>query len=195
MNTKLKIAAFVGTAALLSACSSTSITPEDIVTSYSDGYNKIDTLAVGLVDPDTGTLLTTRTAEANIPSDGTVTYKGYIAGELDATGGIVGDLTLVADFETPSISGTAENFYHEVDGAYTGTLTATGGVLDAGAPGGTSQVSATLNGTLTNGETVNITSIGLEGQFLGADAEAIGGDAVGTVGAMLLLPGAFVAER
>lgn len=133
------------------------------------------------------------TSDINSSANGS--YSGYVGGDLNGDG-LVGTLTVDANFVAGTASNTATDFQHETDGAYAGTLTGAG-VIQPTAPAGTPQISTTLAGDLSNNGTDYATSIALDGSFIanGADPTgAIAGTADGTVGAALLM-GIFSAEK
>jgi len=200
MTFTLKIAGSLALIGALTACGSNGSddTPPPTTggpvtyTNFADISADADALSSTYVEDD-GTLLATRTLEAELPTTGAVEYNGFVSVSDTANDSLVGQIALTADFVTTDISGTASNFIHEVDGEYTGTLSATG-TVSAAAPVGVTQFSATLEGDLTNAATVHGTTIALEGDFLGTDYRAIGGEALGLVGADFM-SGNFAAEQ
>ena len=202
MNNAFKLAAAVGLATLVSGCGGSSTGEE------TSSYVSLSTSALAMADPyvdSDGNLKDGVVARTDVPVVGSANYAGYIGGELTPAGGgdaagIVGELALNANFGTGVVTGSATNFQHETDGAYTGTLTADG--TSAISFGGTNldedTLGATLSGTLSNGGTNYATDIALDGVFIGgvgaAAPDAVAGYADGTVGTAILL-GAFVAEQ
>lgn len=90
-----------------------------------------------------------------------------------------------------TITGAADNFQHETDGAYTGKLhVAAGNILPGPTAADEDTIAVDLTGTLANAGVLYDTEINLDGSFMGhAGAEtpdAIGGAAVGTVGGSFL---------
>ena len=195
MTFTLKIAGSLALIGALTACGSNGSddTPGGPVTytNFADISADADALSGTYVEDD-GTLLATRTLEAELPTTGAVEYNGFVTGDVGGSS-LVGQIALTADFDGDAISGTASNFIHETAGDYTGTLDATGAV-SATAPVGVPQFSATLEGDLTNAGTIHATTIALEGDFLGTDYGAIGGEALGLVGADFV-SGNFAAEQ
>lgn len=150
-------------------------------------------MAAGTVDLATGDLFpgVTKTDPGDLPASGSATYEGFVAGEVGGAG-LIGALTLRTVFGTPgSVSGTADNFLHETNGAYGGTLAVSGSVSPT-AP--ISQITASADGTLSNLGTDYPTQIFLNGNFIGTDYGAVAGEATGKVGAGDF-GGGFVAER
>ena len=73
-------------------------------------------LVAGIVDLDTGEVLATE--RQFLPTTGTATYTGYVGGDV-AGDTLIGELSLTANFTGGgTVEGTATNFQHEVDGAY-----------------------------------------------------------------------------
>jgi hypothetical protein len=196
MYSKTTYLALVGAVALLAGCSSSN---DDEDTAFTTLTDEATTMAAGLVDLDTGAALAAE--RTNLPDSGSVTYTGFVGGEVDGAG-LVGELTLNTTFaaaDTGSVTGSATGFEHETDGAYTGTLDVIGGVIfDGGTPSDADVLSADLNGDLQNGGMTYATDITLDGSFFGGtdngsdDPTAVGGAAFGTVG-MESFDGAFVA--
>lgn len=139
----------------------------------------------------------TPATEQQIPDTGGATYNGFVAGDV-AGSRLIGELTVDTNFLVNTIDSSATNFYHENDGAYTGTLTGTG-VLDQS--GTVSQISTNLDGDLTNGGVVYDTSIALEGDIIANGSDPIGavaGFADGSLdsgGGTDIFTGVFAAER
>lgn len=191
MLRKLPLLALAGSVAVLAACS-------DGQTAYEALDDDVAAAAAGLIDPATGALLAD--ARTDLPSSGTAAYAGFVSGEVDGAG-LIGELDLEVTFAPGSngtLTGTADSFEHEADGAYAGTLTLTGGnILPNAGPTGEDLVAGDLEGTLTNGGADYVTTIGLDGSFLGgagtAVPDAIAGGATGTVGADAF-EGIFVAN-
>ncbi len=114
------------------------------------------------------------------------------------TGYLVGDIALAANFDTESVSGTATNFAGEVGGQAV-TLSGTLDTANSNSPNlvssstttapiigtiTTTALVANMRGTLT--ESINNQSsdveLGLQGAFVGPNANAIHGPAVALVG-------------
>ena len=199
MHSKATNLALVGAVALLAGCSSSSSNDEDVNPSFTALAEDATAMAASLVDFDTGAALAAE--RTNLPESGSVTYTGFVGGEVDGAG-LVGELTLNATFapsDTGSVTGSATGFEHETDGAYTGTLDVTSGVIfDGGTPSNADVLSVDLNGDLQNGGMTYATDITLDGSFFGGadngsdNPTAVGGAAFGTVG-MESFDGGFVA--
>ena len=145
---------------------------------------------------------------ASIPTSGKYVYDGYLSGgrgeTLDAlTDTTTGDLKLSVEFGISSddISGSASNFCDEDGALMTGSLTFSTGDLDRGA-NITSDITLTLtvSGRLTGADTNTLDFSGdLEGDMLGTNYNALGGDALFNVsensGTSEYFTGIFIAER
>lgn len=135
---------------------------------------------------------------ADIPDSGSSVYQGFVSGEV-AGSDLIGELTITAAFAAGNgtVDSEATNFYHETNGAYTGTLTGTG-ILVQAPPMGVSQVQTDIDGTLSNGGTDYMTAIALEGSVIANGADPVGaiaGTADGNVGVDFFDDGVFSAER
>ena len=188
MKNELKIISIVGVAAVLAGCEPLPIVDPGL-TSYTEVNDAMAVMAADYVgvDPTPWADITAAT--------GTATYNGFVGGDI--SGGtltdnrLVGELTLEVDFEAgiDELSGTADNFYGDINGQYSGTLTVSGDIATEGHP-----IIGKLNGTLSNGGTDYLTSILIDGEFLGATSpDAVGGWAIGEVGDSWF-EGDFVAE-
>jgi len=196
MYSKATNLALVGAVALLAGCSSSN---DDEDTAFTTLADEATTMAAGLVDFDTGAPLAAE--RTNLPDSGSVAFTGFVGGEVNGAG-LVGELTLNATFaaaDSGSVTGNATGFEHETDGAYTGTLDVTSGVIfDGGTPSDADVLSVDLNGDLQNGGMTYATDITLDGSFFGGadngsdDPTAVGGAAFGDVGTESF-DGAFVA--
>ncbi len=197
------LVAFSASAALLAGCSNNSsddgTTTTQNYTSFAEIQPDAATMQSTYTDPN-GTLLMwiTRATEAQIPDTGGATYKGFVNLPL-SDGDLIGELTMVASFSAAagSIDSSATGFFHENNGAYTGTLTGTGALVQD-APPGVSQVSTALDGPLSNGGTDYTTSLALAGDIVANGADpygAVAGTADGNVGTDVFLGGVFAAER
>lgn len=148
------------------------------------------------------------TALADVPVSGSASYDGYLYGELangsDAiTDSVIGELTLSVDFDPDdtAFSGSVRDFIDADGGDLTGNLQISGGALDRS---GNAADDATIrrvaaDGVLTDaqGRALEI-GLKLEGDFLGSDHDAIGGEVLGSVttdGATQDFDGGFIAER
>jgi hypothetical protein len=196
MTTKLRIHFCVCFATTLSACGGgdANANEVDAVIDYTS-FVGIQTDATELTGPHisaNGILANAPSLEGDLPATGSVEYNGFVV--VSMTGyEMIGQLSIETDFATASVNGTAWNFIHEVNGAYTGTLSADG-MLTPGATAAIPQISATLEGALQNGGQIFSTAIALEGNFLGTDYLAIGGNADGFVGGEFA-SGIFAAEQ
>lgn len=141
-----------------------------------------------------------------VPTTGSATYSGFVFGDLsDGTvrDRLIGRLELETDFSASSASfnGTATDFVDADDAPLSGSLTVSGGHLNRdGNPASDATVlGVSLDGTLRDGDGVTTTlEVVLEGDFLGASADAIGGAALGraTVASESLdFDGGFIAAQ
>lgn len=122
---------------------------------------------------------------ASIPTTGSVQYQGFVfAGSADAatntiSDGLVGELTVDANFSNSSISGTASNFVTKSGAELSGALQVGTSLINRFSP---SQVAifAPMNGDLTrdNGDVYQVTST-IAGDFYGTAAQDIFGDVIG----------------
>jgi hypothetical protein len=196
MTVKMRIYFYICFATTLSACGGGDDSANDVdaVIDYTS-FGGIRTDATELSDQyisTNGTLAIATSLESDLPVTGSAVYSGFAIASM--TGPVmIGQLSIEADFATASINGTAWNFIHEINGAYTGMLTADG-LLTPGATSAIPQISATLEGTLQNNNQFFPTTIALEGYFLGAEYLAISGNADGFVGDEFI-SGIFAAEQ
>ncbi|KEO56510.1 hypothetical protein [Thioclava pacifica] len=200
MKTQVKYLVLAGAAAALAGCGGSGGTTLTTAPTYAQLLDRATTMAddTGVIDSNTGELIgTERTV---VPTSGTADYKGYVGGEVDG-GGFIGELTLTADFSGGgSVSGSATNFQHETNGAYTGALAMPSTGISANLAGD-QEFAGTLSGDLTNDGTVNATNIALTGYFFGGTDDALtqpttaAGYADGTVGGTLLNDGIFIATQ
>ena len=196
MTKLFKSVALLGAIAVIAGCSGSNNDPAD---NQSADFDELSAAAVAMaenfVDLDTGAPIAVE--RTDLPDDATAQYTGYVGGLL-GDDGFVGTLTLDVDFnpnDTGSITGSATDFQHQVDGAYTGTL-----LLNAGSilPG--QSLAGDLEGTLSNDGTDYATEIVLDGSFFGGAPvdvpTAVGGAAFGEVGVELdNFDGAFIAAN
>ncbi len=202
MNTRLKIGSKLSFALsfglVLSACGGSGSSDES--TSSYGTFDEIDadaTMAIGAyldgsVDLQSGVSVTDA---GNLPS-GSVAYTGFVTGTVDDAA-LIGTVALTANFATNAVAGSATDFFHETDGAYTGTLSGNG-LVNTAATGSTPQVTATLDGNLSNGGNTYATTLAFDGDFLtlgGIEATAIAGLVEGDVGGMTYDDGLFAAEN
>ena len=146
------------------------------------------------------------TALSDIPSSHTATYNGYAYGDLsngsDAiTDTLIGQLSLNISLTSSNatVTGTIDNFADDNDDAVTGTLTVSNGSFDrSGDPNADATFKANFTGTLTDNASRSLSVGGLlEGDFLGSDPDAIGGNLLGSVtvsGVTQDIDGGFIAE-
>ena len=185
MKHTIKYLALTGSVALLAACGGGG--GDSTVNTFAQLEADARAAATGYIDPDSGDFLAAE--RTSLPAAGSASYAGYVGGEVDGAG-LIGELSLDVTFaagDTGTITGSADSFQHETDGAYTGTLNLVGGqVLADQGLGGEDYVAGTLDGNLTNGGTVYATNIGLDGSFMGGTGtdtpDAIAGYALGNVG-------------
>ncbi|MDD8022273.1 MAG: hypothetical protein PHX82_04085 [Paracoccaceae bacterium] len=196
MKTKTKYIALAATVSLLAGCGGGSGDDTPTAPTYDDMLAAATADAAGIVDLDTGAVIATK--RQILPTTGSATYTGYVGGDV-AGDTLIGELSLTADFTgSGSVSGSATNFQHEVDGAYTGTLTMPATSIVANA--GDQEFAGTLSGTLANGGTDYATDVALTGNFVGGTdgtvvvPTAVAGSAIGLVGTDLL-SGAFIATQ
>jgi hypothetical protein len=147
------------------------------------------------------------TSLAAVPTTGGADFDGYVFGELandsdDITDSVIGALTLDVDFNATgaTFSGSATDFVGSDDTDLTGTLTVTGGELNRnGSPASDATIDVSLAGTLTDNAAHDLVfGFELEGDFLGSDYNAVGGEALGSVtvdGIDQDFDGGFIAER
>ena len=201
MTKLFKSVALLGAIAVIAGCSGSNNDPAD---NQSADFDELSAAAVAMaenfVDLDTGAPIAVE--RTDLPDDATAQYTGYVGGLL-GDDGFVGTLTLDVDFnpnDTGSITGSATDFQHQVDGAYTGTLVLNAGSILAGAPGDEDAIAGELSGTLSNGGTDYVSEIVLDGSFFGGAPvdvpTAVGGAAFGEVGVGLdNFDGAFIAAN
>lgn len=186
MKHTIKYLALTGSVAVLAACGGSGGGSGSTVNTFAQMEAEARAAADGYIDPDTGALLAAE--RTSLPAGGTASYEGYVGGEVDGAG-LIGELSLdvaFAPLDTATITGSASNFQHETDGAFTGTLALNNANVLPGAPGGADLLAGDLQGNLANGGTTYATDIALDGSFLGGTGtdtpDAIAGGAVGAVG-------------
>ena len=152
------------TAALLAGCGSTSSTttpppmPGPDYTSFAEIATDANPLLAEYVgDP--------AAAAADIPDSSSATYDGFISIPL-ADGELIGQLEMVVTFAAlnGTVASTADGFFHENNGAYTGEISGVG-TLSKSLVAGQPQVVSTLNGTLANGGIDYQTEVSLAGDI------------------------------
>ncbi|MBD3805268.1 MAG: hypothetical protein IE919_18820 [Thioclava sp.] len=169
MTTKITFIALAAAAATLSACGGGG-TSVNTAPTYLDLVTRAEAASAGIIDLQSGTI--TGTERTDLPDSGTATYSGYVGGDVQG-GRLIGELSLTASLasgDSGTVTGSATNFQHENNGAYTGTLQMTNGAIH---PGGTTSDPDTFTGDLTgdlvNGGTTYDTNLGLDGSFFGGD--------------------------
>ena len=150
---------------------------------------------------------TTYTTLSVVQTTGAVTYDGYLSGDLSNTSDavtdeVIGEMSLTVTFNNDAIvvTGDAYNFRDEDDVAMDGTLRLGSATFDRnGDPDVDATFTMTANGTLEDAQGNNLVfGTQLEGDFLGSNYDAIGGDALGRVthnGTNQDFDGQFIAER
>ena len=187
MTYRVTYLALAGSVALLAGCGGGG--SDSTVNTYAQMETDARALATGYIDPDTGAILPGAEERTNLPQSGQGSYEGYVGGDLEGEG-LIGELSMTVNFgvgDTGTITGTADNFMHETQGAYTGALNLQNGTIVTGGSGSVSDgVAGDLTGTLSNGGNTYDTEINLEGVFLGGSGtdvpDAMAGGAVGEVG-------------
>ncbi|MAQ36790.1 hypothetical protein BMI91_14770 [Thioclava sediminum] len=170
MNNKVTFIALAAAAATLSACGGSGTTVNTAPT-YAELVARADTAAAGVVDLSTGDVTGGRD---DVPNSGTASYTGYVKGDLDSGGTLIGELSLDANFSGGTVTGSATNFQHSTKDAYTGSLTLSGGTItDSGVVGTADTFGGSLDGTLSNGGTDYTTSILLDGEFVGGSGATL----------------------
>lgn len=197
MNNKTKYIALAATVSLLAGCGGGGGDDAPTAPTYAEMDAAATTAATGIINLDTGDMIADE--RKNLPTTGSATYTGYVGGDVDGST-LIGELSLTANFTgTGTVSGSATNFQHEVDGAYTGSLTMPSTGINPNLDGD-QEFAGTLTGTLANGGTDYDTDITLTGYFAGGTDDtvvvptAVAGFADGTVGSDLLT-GAFIATQ
>ncbi len=147
------------------------------------------------------------TTLSQIPTTGSARYTGYLSGELSNSSdtipdSLIANLTIDVEFGATTFvaSGQATNFFDDANEPVTGSLVLAVGQLDrSGNPNDDATFTMTADGQLTTagGDQFDISSR-LEGDFLGAQHNALGGAALGraTAGGQLQdFDGSFIAAR
>ena len=149
----------------------------------------------------------TYTELSAIPVSGRAEYNGYLGGTLSnksdsITDSIVGDMSLSITFAStsPSVTGTATNFRGADDAVMAGSLTFSDGNFDRnGDPDSDATLTLSATGTLRDAQNNDLVFGGqLEGDFLGSQYDAVGGEVLGRVtqgGVDQNFDGTFIAER
>lgn len=182
----------------LAACGSSG-DGADLGASAGESLTDYDGLDALLTDIENGAL----TAEDTSARTGSVSLTGAVA--VDELGDdenltLVGDLSMSANFDTDTASGTADGFTlfnddtDAVESNVTGTLTMSGGTISG------TDFDATMSGTLGEGGDNFGVDVTLDGGFFdnGGDL-VVGGDLTGTItdadGGIDVVDGAFVASE
>lgn len=187
MKKNVTFIALAAAAATLSACGGGG-TSVNTAPTYAELVARADTASAGIIDLQSGQFLTTE--RTSLPAAGSASYTGYIGD--DTQGGVlIGELSMTATFtggDGGTVTGSATNFQHETNGAYTGTLTMSNGTI---LPGGTASAADTfqadLGGDLTNNGNTQTVAVLLDGSFFGGTGTdvptAVAGSGIGTIGA------------
>ncbi|OOY30460.1 hypothetical protein [Thioclava sp. F36-6] len=199
MKNQVKYLVLAGAVAGLAGCGgggSSSSTPA--VRDYATLLSEAQQMAqdTGVIDTNTGTIDPTATARTTLPANGSGTYTGYVSGSANG-GELIGELTLTADLGTPQISGSAANFQHETDGAYSGTMAMPNVPISTNLAG-EQEFAGQLSGDLDNGGTTYATVIGMTGHFYDGDngVNTIAGDTTTTIALIPQPdPGVFIATQ
>lgn len=139
------------------------------------------------------------TSPTTLPSSGSATYDGVIGANLDNGSAVAGDLELIANFGSDSISGSASNFFDDQENSLGGSLAISDSFLDRTANTDIDYTfGASLAGTLTSDDGDAVVDAIILGDFLGSSHRNVGGIVFGSVtqnNDTLFLDGDFVAER
>ena len=143
----------------------------------------------------------------NIPTTGTATYDGYFFVELSNGSDslpdeLIANLRLQVSFNPNNVSagGSASNFFDENQDTLSGEVTLTSSNLDrTGNPNSDATFTASMSGNLSpkTGSDFGIAAR-LEGDFLGASHDALGGAVFGRAtqdGELQDVDGRFIAAR
>jgi hypothetical protein len=156
--------------AALTGCEEFTFT--DPATTEDEAYLALQAETLALRD---ATEFLTVTDAVDLPNTGSATYEGTALIALDApTGGVaselIGDASIVADFEAATVSGQADGFYGTVNGgdvaAFEGTIFVSQGTIDSSNVGN-DQITADVNGTLSGGGDTLVVDGAVAGNFLG----------------------------
>lgn len=195
-----KLATFAVAALLLGGCGGSSAVS-----------GRQDITALDQIDAAIGQLQTKHPAGSYTPlstlavTTGTVTYEGFMRSSLANTSDTVtdvlaGQVDIAVAFDSPEmVDGTAHSFVDEDGNSMSGQLTLSGGALNlAGDPTSDFTFQFDGDGQLqdSSGRQIDL-EVSFDGDFLGATAEAIGGDVTGTAtvgGNAQSLQGLFVVE-
>jgi hypothetical protein len=156
--------------AALTGCEEFSFT--DSTTTEDEAYLALQAETLALRD---ATEFLSVTDAVDLPTTGSATYEGTALIAMDApTGGVaselIGDASIVADFEAATVSGQADGFYGTVNGgdvaAFEGTIFVSQGTIDSSNVGN-DQIAADVNGTLSGGGDTLVVDGAVAGNFLG----------------------------
>lgn len=165
-----------------------------------DSYNKeFDGIVSDLVSQGVDDY----TPGGDIPTSGTATYRGIVGFDADFRETYVGRMTINADFDAAApdtFTGGADKFVDSEDGPVAGRLNITFGALDRFADTTVDyQALIDLDGTLTDSSGVKLTvSSTADGDFWGANHEAMIGDVIGTMSSTYgneLIEGGYITQR
>lgn len=141
-----------------------------------------------------------------VPTTGSAIYQGYYSGDLansndDLPNSLIGNLTIEVKFGSVlSLTGRADNFFDETNAAVAGALTLSTGELNrSGNPNQDATLVMIMEGQLTDSDDHQMDLASqMEGDFIGAQHNAIGGAVFGRVtseGAIQDFDGSFIAAR
>ncbi len=124
------------------------------------------------------------TDPASLPISGSASFGGVMHLRIETASGemaVSGGLSLISNFATNSLAGSAGGFVDVANGKFTGTLSINNGVLDRAANLGVGYTySAVLNGTLSGAGDVFGINADFSGDFRGAGYPATSGAIAGT---------------
>ncbi len=197
MKHQVKYLVLAGVIAGLAGCGgSSSSTPavRDYATLVSEKQQMFD--ATGVPVTSTGAIDRDVLARTTLPADGSGTYTGYVSGSANG-GELIGELTLNATLGTQEISGSATNFQHETDGAYSGSMNMPNVSISTNLDS-EQEFAGQLSGDLDNGGSTYATVIGMTGHFYDGDngVNTIAGDTTTTIDLVPQPePGVFIATQ
>lgn len=142
-----------------------------------------------------------------IPTTGNASYDGFVYGTLantsdTITDSLIGEVTIAVAFgaSSTSLTGSITNLADQDGDAVTGSLTLSSGSFDrSGSPTSDPTIAIAVSGSLTDDLAQSFAINGqLEGDFLGTNHAAIGGEFFGTLqhnGNGQNIDGGFIVER
>jgi len=142
-----------------------------------------------------------------IPTSGSANYDGFVYGTLantsdTITDSLIGEVTIAVAFgsSSTSLTGSIDNLVDQDGDEVTGSLTLSSGSFDrSGSPTSDPTIAIAVSGSLTDDLAQSLAINGqLEGDFLGTDHAAIGGEFFGTLqhnGNGQNIDGGFITER